>query len=128
MLEKDLSSQLTKLKNSRQKYMDMYTDDLITRDELNDKIGNMRKEIEKLENELQMVSYNLTKGEQLSNILAKTFKTIEEIVDVRNMTNAQLKQVIQRIEVDKHGNVDIFLRLYGELGLDESVLISDNRT
>ena len=44
------------------------------------------------------------------------------------LTNAQLKQVIQKIEVDQEGNVDIYLRLLGDLGLDETVLISDNRT
>lgn len=43
--------------------MNMYTDDLISREELNDKIGGMRKEIDRLENELKMVSYHLTKGE-----------------------------------------------------------------
>ena len=40
----------------------MYADDLISREELNDKIGGMRKEIERLENELKMVAYHLTKG------------------------------------------------------------------
>ena len=39
------------------------------------------------------------------------------------MTNAQLKRLINKIEVDKDGNVDIYLRLIGELGLDETVLI-----
>lgn len=43
--------------------MDMYADALISRDELNEKIGGMRKEIERLENELRLVSYNLTKGD-----------------------------------------------------------------
>ena len=47
---------------------------------------------------------------------------------MRQLTNAQLKQVIQKIEVDQEGNVDIYLRLLGDLGLDETVLISDNRT
>lgn len=42
------------------------------------------------------------------------------------MTNEQLKKIIQKIEVDKDGNVDIFLRLFGDLGLDESVLVEDN--
>ena len=42
--------------------MDMYADDLISREELNDKIGGMRKEIERLENELKMVAYHLTQG------------------------------------------------------------------
>lgn len=44
------------------------------------------------------------------------------------MTNAQLKQIIQKIEVDKDGNADIYLRLLGDLGLDETFLINDNRT
>ena len=126
--EKELTAQLAKLQKTRQKYMDMYADDLISRDELNAKIGGMRKEIERLENELKMVSYNLTRGEQLESILSYTFQEIEDIADVHEMTNAQLKRIIQKIEVDKEGNVDIYLRLLSDLGLDSTVLISDNHT
>lgn len=121
--EKQLNAELNRLRKSREKYMDMYTDDLISREELNEKIGGMRKEIERLENELKMVSYHLTKGEQLGAILNSTFKQLEDITDVHEMTNAQLKRLIQKIEVDKDGNVDIYLRLIGDLGLDEAVLI-----
>lgn len=121
--EKQLNTELNKLRKSHEKYMDMYTDDLISREELNEKIGGMRKEIERLENELKMVSYHLTKGEQLEAILNSTFKQIEDITDVHEMTNTQLKRLIQKIEVDKDGNVDIYLRLIGDLGLDETVLI-----
>lgn len=126
--EKELNAQLARLQKTRQKYMDMYTDDLISREELNDKIGGMRKEIERLENELKMVSYNLTKGQQLENILNSTFRRIEDITDVREMSNLQLKRIIQKIEVDKDGNVDIYLRLLGDLGLDETVLICNDET
>ena len=108
--------------------MDMYADDLISREELNDKIGGMRKEIERLENELKMVSYHLTKGEQLESILNQTFREIEDIADVRQMTNTQLKRIIQKIEVDKDGNVDIYLRLLGDLGLEDTILIHNNET
>ena len=108
--------------------MDMYADDLISREELNQKIGGARKEIERIEKELQIVSYNLNKGEQLEIILSRTFKTLEDISDVRELSNAELKKIIQKIEVDKDGNVDIHLRLLGDLGLENSVLISDYRT
>ncbi len=121
--EKELNDKLSKLRKSREKYMDMYTDDLISREELNEKIGGMRKEIGRLENELKMVSYHLTKGEQLEAILNSTFRQMEDITDVHEMTNTQLKRLIQKIEVDKDGNVDIYLRLIGDLGLDETVLI-----
>ena len=126
--EKRTDRPACKLQKTRQKYMDMYADDLISREELNDKIGGMRKEIERLENELKMVSYHLTKGEQLESVLQQTFKEIEDITDVRQMTNAQLKRIIQKIEVDKDGNVDIYLRLLGDLGLDETVLIHHDET
>lgn len=72
-----------------------------------------------------MVSYHLTKGEQLEHILGNTFKAVEDITDVHQMTNEQLKQIIQKIEVDKEGNVDIFLRWFGDLGLEETVLIEN---
>ena len=123
--KKELRDKLSKLKAMREKYMDMYTDDLITRQELNDRIGGARQEIERLENELKMVSYQITKGDQLKELLNTTFREIEDITDVHQMTNTQLKKIIQKIEVDKDGNVDIYLKLLGELGLDETVLIED---
>ena len=47
--------------------------------------------------------------------------------DVHEMTNAQLKRLINKIEVDKDGNVDIYLHLIGDLGLDETVLIEGDK-
>ena len=126
--EKELTQQLAKLKKSRQKYLDMYADDLITREELNEKAAGMRQEIDRLEHELKIVSYNLTKGEQLEGILNETFKTIEGVTDVREMTNAQLRRIVDRIEVDHDGHVTIYLRLMGDLGLDGIVLVRDDHT
>ena len=123
--EKELNLQVARLQRMRQKYMDMYTDDLISREELNDKLGGTRQELDRLENELKMVSSNLTKGDQMEKILNDTFKQIEDITDVHEMTNMQLKRLIKKIEVDKEGNVDIYLRLLGDLGLNESILVAD---
>ena len=123
--EKELNLQVARLQRMRQKYMDMYTDDLISREELNDKLGGTRQELERMENELKMVSSNLTKGDQMEKILNDTFKQIEDITDVHEMTNVQLKRLIKKIEVDKDGNVDIYLRLLGDLGLNESILVED---
>ena len=117
--ERELRGKLSKLRAVREKYMDMYTDGLITRQELNHRIGGARQEMERLENELKMVTYQITKGDQMEELMGRTFQAIEDVADVRQMTNAQLKKLIQKIEVDKEGNVDIYLRLLGELGLQE---------
>lgn len=124
--EKDLSSRLAKLRNTRQKWMDMYADDLISRKELNEKLSGMRQEIDRLERELDMVSYNLNKRDQLQELLRSTFKEIEDITDVRQMNNTQMHSLIDRIEVDSEGNVDIYLRILGDLGLDSTIPISND--
>lgn len=126
--ERDLNAELAKLKKRRQKFMDMYTDDLISREELKQNIGGIKQKIEKLENDLSLVSYNLNRGEQLEDLIKRTFRRIEDIVSVRDMDNESLKQIISKIEVDSEGKVDIYLRLFGDLGLDENVLISNSRT
>ena len=126
--ERELNQRLAKLKKSREKYMDMYTDELITREELNERIGKARQEIERLEKELQVVRHNLTKGDQLERILNETFKEIENITDVHSMTNAQIKRIIKEIVVDHDGNVEIYLRLLSDLGLEKTVPICDDRT
>ena len=126
--EKDLAAQLAKLQKTRRKYMDMYADDLISREELNAKTGGLRREVQRLENELKMISCRLSGGERLESVLRGAFKEIEDFTDVRQLTNAQLKRVIQKIEVDKDGNVDVCLRPLDGPGLDNTVLVSDNRT
>lgn len=126
--EKELRTALAKLQRNRQKYMDMYTDDIITREELQAKIGKDKQEMERLTCELRLIEQHLTKGEQLQQILTDTFKSIEDISNLRHVTNAQLRRVIDRIEVDHDGNVEIFLRLFRDLGLSETVPVCNDRT
>lgn len=126
--EKELRQKIAKINRSRKKYMDMYTDDLITREELNQKIGADKQEIERLESDLRIVEKHITKGDMLEGILTETFKEIENISDLRHATNTQFRRVIDRIEVDHDGNVEIFLKPLGELGLDKTVPICNDRT
>ena len=91
--EKELNLQIARLQRMRQKYMDMYTDDLISREELNDKLGGTRQELDRLENELKMVSSNLTKGDQMEKILNDTFKQIEDITDCLLYTSSSISPV-----------------------------------
>jgi len=126
--EKELMDNLTKAQKSRSKYMMMFEDEIITREELREKAGSLNAEIERLENELKLVKYNLSKADQLEKILGGTFEDLESILSMEHMTNAQLKRVIDKIVVDEHGKVDVYLKLLSDIGLDQSVLISDNRT
>ncbi|MCM1023119.1 MAG: recombinase family protein [Prevotella sp.] len=124
----ELEKKQSDLEKRRQKYMDMYVDELISRDELNTKLKSINSELEQVRGELSVAEYNLSRGEMLDDILGKTFSGIEQITDISAMSNAQLKKIINRIEVDKDGHIDIFFNLFSEIGLDETFLICDNHT
>jgi len=49
---------------------------------------------------------------------------VEDIASLETMSSAQLKQVIQKIVVTHDGNVDISMRIFGDIGLGETFLIS----
>ena len=114
-----LNAQLDKIQRTRQKYMNMYTDDLLSREELGSLLHGMKEEKELLEKELSTVTKQISSTGNLESILKNTFQAIEDVVDVRQMNNAQLKQIIEKIVVDKDGNADIYLRR--KLGMNSRV-------
>lgn len=118
--EKKLNFEVARLKKARQKYMDMYTDDLISRKELNEKVGGMKSEMERLENDLKLVRSHLDRDGRLETIIKETFRRIEDVASIQEMTNEQLKKIIQKMEVDKDGNIDIYLRLFRDPGWDKA--------
>ncbi|MDR3149676.1 MAG: recombinase family protein [Oscillospiraceae bacterium] len=120
--EVELKSKIQKLDRQRTKYMDMYTDDLISREELNEKLAGSRDELKRLEYELQTASGNLSKGLSVDTLINNTFRDIESITNVENMSNAQIKKLIEKIEVSADGTVDIHLRLISSLGLNVAVI------
>ena len=91
-------------------------------------MGGLKETIGKLEGRLNLIEQNLDKSENIEKLIGENFKQIKSCRSIRNMTNLQLKAIIDRIEVDGEGTIDIYFKLLSDLGLDETVLFCDNRT
>lgn len=126
--EKELQNEMKLLKKKRQKYMDMYENEIISMAELKLQTADINRDIGKCEDKLKIVQYNLSQGSQLSNNLNETFTSIEEILKTEDITNEMLKKVIDRIDVSEGGKVDIYFKLYKDIGLDETFLFNSDRT
>lgn len=126
--EKEITKEIEKLKKSRQKYIDMYDNEVISMDDLKDKTASINAEIKHLEEKLKMARYGITQGDKLQIGLVDTFKTIGDILNSAEITNEMLKQVIDRIEVSPAGRVDIYLKLLTDIGLDKKYHFINDRT
>ena len=126
--EKEITKEIEKLKKSRQKYVDMYDNEIISMSDLKEKTASINAEIKHLEEKLKMTRYGITQGDKLQTGLVDTFKTIGDILNSAEITNEMLKQVIDRIEVSPAGQVDIYLKLLTDIGLDKKYHFNDDRT
>lgn len=126
--EKELTAEYEKLKAFRQKYMEMFANELISREEFKNYAGDSKQRMEQIEGDLKLVRHRISETGELKGILEKTFKTIEDIIETGEMTNGQLRKIIERIEVDRDGNVDIYMKLNGRFNLSRTVLISGDFT
>lgn len=103
--------------------MDMFAAEMISKEEFNQHVGDSKQRMEKIESELKLVKHRISKTGELKSILEKTFKTIEDIIETGEMTNGQLRKIIEKIEVDHEGNVDIYMKLTERLNLARTVPI-----
>lgn len=117
--ESELTEKINRLQRGRKKYMDMYEDDLITREEMREKLRNTRLEIEQLDHELKLLKYHPRKSDKLEGVMQRSFALMQEIVDTDRMTHIQLRQIIRKIEVDREGNCRIYLQMFGNIGFQK---------
>ena len=126
--EKEIAKEIEKLKKSRQRYVDMYDNEVISMEDLKEKTESTNAEIKKLEEKIKMVRFGITQADKLEYGLTDTFKSIGDILSTAEITNEILKRVIDRIEVAEDGHIDIYLRLLADIGLDEKYQCSSIST
>ena len=64
----------------------------------------------------------------LKNNLEETFKDIENLISDEKITNNLLNRIIQKITVNEKGEIDIYLKLLNDIGLDETVQVLNYST
>lgn len=112
--QRTLRDRLAKLEKTRKKYLDLYADDLITRQELDKQLGGTREEIGRLEECLRQLELTALSDGMADALIGQLFQNLDNFLTVQNLNNGQLKQLISKIEVDKDGNVDVYLRVLPE--------------
>jgi DNA repair exonuclease SbcCD ATPase subunit len=112
--EQDDAQELEKRKKSlqkkKEKYQEMYTADIITLQELDDKTKTIRQELTKIEARLdRMIPTKSIEKPKLE--MAKRYADeIEKFLRLENVTNVDMRKIIKNITVDREGKVEIFLR------------------
>lgn len=73
-------------------------------------MAEIKAEFSRLEYELKTLAI-APNQKSFEKALDSVFQNIENITDIRTLSNAQLKKIIREIKVDKDGHIDIYLNI-----------------
>ena len=109
-----IKKKISELKTTRDRTLALFTEGYLTKDEVEERIGYIKTELPRLEHEFKRLSVDKPSEEEIKQKYLDTFRNIENITDIRNMTNADLKKIINKITVDYEGHIDIYLNVFDE--------------
>ena len=126
--EESLLQEIEKVTTKKQKYMEMFKNEVINIKELKEYTNPLNEDIARLERELKLITSEIKEKDVLEKELTKTIKTVDDILNNQTITNAMLKTVIDVIEVDSDSNVEVRLKLLNEIGSTPAVITNFNET
>lgn len=120
--EESLLKEIEKVTVKKQKYMEMFQNEIINIQELKKYTNPLNEDIARLERELKLITSEIKEKDVLEKELNKTIKTVDDILNNQTITNSMLKTIIDVIEVDSDSNVEVRLKLLNEIGTNEPVI------
>lgn len=124
--EDSLLQEIEKVTVKKQKYMEMFQNEVINIQELKQYTNPLNEDIARLERELKLITSEIKEKDVLEKELTKTIKTVDDILNNQTITNAMLKTIIDVIEVDSDSNVEVRLKLLNEIGSTPAVITNFN--
>lgn len=124
--EEGLLKEIEKVTSKKQKYMEMFQNEVINIGELKKYTNPLNEDIARLERELKLITSEIKEKDVLEKELSKTISTVDDILNNKTITNAMLKTIIDVIEVDSDSNVEVRLKLLNEIGSTPAVITNFN--
>lgn len=122
-----LKSRLDKAIKDKKKVMSAFRNDSISESDMKVEMKEINAEITRMELELKRIDSSLSIGGSVKKRAKETFDKIRALVDSGELTNAKLKEIIE-ITVDDKETVNVNLRIYNDLGVENTVHVYNNRT
>lgn len=124
--EKSLLQEIEKITVKKQKYMEMFQNEVINIQELKKYTNPLNEDISRLERELKLITSEIKEKDVLEKELSRTISTVDDILNNETITNAMLKTIIDVIEVDSEANIEVRLKLLNEIGINPPTVLNSN--
>lgn len=113
----DIERKRKRLLAKKERYQEMYVNDVMTMSELKQKTAEISEQLEELDYSLKKYEQSLAVKQDESGLVEAYMQEIARFLSLESVTNVDLRKIIDHISVNKDGNVRIFLKKLEEMHL-----------
>ena len=112
---REMESKRRKLLAKKERYQEMYANDLLTLPELKGKLSQILEELSQLDTDLEQLQQSAAIRNNAEQIIRRYTEEIHHFLELETITNADMRRVVDHISVNRDGNVRIVLKKMDEL-------------
>ena len=102
----------------KEKYQELYANDLISITELKKKFAMISRELQQLDADQTQYEHLLAIRQDTDHFLGQYVQEIERFLHLETVTNVDLRKIIDHIGVNQDGTVRIFIKKLDDFGTD----------
>ena len=104
-----------KLLSKKDRYQEMYANDLITLAELKVKLASLMEELEAVDMELEQLEQSALHVHNAESAIRRYREEILRFLELDTVTNADMRRLLDHISVNRDGNVRIVLKKFEDM-------------
>lgn len=113
--KKEIQKKREKLLAKKERYQEMYANDLITMSELKAKIALIMDELKAVDMDLEHIEQTARILNNAEDVIRRYTEEIVRFLELENVTNMDMRRVIDYISVNRDGNVRVVLKKFEDM-------------
>lgn len=114
-VRQEIEGRRKKLLSKRDRYQEMYANDLIGMTELKDKLAGIAEELKGVDLDLARIAQSAQTASNAEQIIQYYRQEILRFLELETVTNVDMRRIIGHISVNKNGNVRVVLKKIEEI-------------
>ena len=111
--KQEIAVKRKKLLSKKERYQEMYANDVITMEELKEKLADITQELKTLDVDLKKIAQTAEIIRSSEQIISDYRQEITRFLELETVTNMDMRRILDYICVNKDGSVRVVLKKFG---------------
>ena len=114
-IKKEIEARRKKLLSKKDRYQEMYANDILSLAELKEKITGIAEELKALDLDWEQLALNKKVTNNAEEIIRRYTLEIERFLELETVTNVDMRRILDHISVDREGHVHVVLKKFEDI-------------